>query len=352
MTAKKRTFRILVVGSDSPHLNTFVKRLELLEHQVEVIAPSKNHIQFDKVHTLNFSLTQARNYRQTTTAIRKIAATFQPDVVWQHQANSFSFFPVLALQNRFPIVLTVWGSDILVSPNTSFLIRQMTKYVLKKAQVITADSKHLADETRKLIPKSTTPIHLLQFGINPIALNEPKLPIFYSNRGHASLYRVDQIIRAFHQLQADGEYEDWKLIVAGHGKDTNALKALAETLNIVSKVDFVGFLSAEENAKWYAQATYFVSIPESDGTAVSLLEAMYYGCIPIVSDLPANREWITHAENGFVVRDVSSNFLKDAVGCSFDQAQEKNRKMILEHGTAEASAQKIQTVLEMIELRK
>lgn len=36
----------------------------------------------------------------------------------------------------------------------------------------------------------------------------------------------------------------------------------------------------------------FISIPSSDSTSVSLLEAMCCGLFPIVSDLPANREWI------------------------------------------------------------
>lgn len=346
MIQKKQTCKILLVGTDSPHLNTFVQRLVLLQHVVEIIAPSKTHIQFDKIHILDFSLTRLRNYHSTTLEIRRIAKKFQPDVVWLHQANSFSFFPVLALKGRFPMVLTVWGSDILVSPKSSFLIRRMTKFVLKSVRIITADSLHLAKETKKMIPTLDTPIHLLQFGINPIDLPVTKEPIFYSNRGHAPLYRIDHIIRAFYRLKQDPTFKEWKLVIAGHGKQTEELKSLVEILKIQDEVSFVGFLSAEENAKWYAKSTYFVSIPESDGTAVSLLEAMYYGCIPIVSCLPANREWITHGENGFIVGDLASDFLYEVFAYEFDKALTKNKQIINEHGTAAASAKKIQAVLQ------
>lgn len=60
------------------------------------------------------------------------------------------------------------------------------------------------------------------------------------------------------------------------------------------------FLAKEENLYYYSSAMFYISIPKSDGTSISLLEAMAYGCIPITSDLPANKEWINHLENGII----------------------------------------------------
>jgi glycosyltransferase involved in cell wall biosynthesis len=45
----------------------------------------------------------------------------------------------------------------------------------------------------------------------------------------------------------------------------------------------------------------YVSASLSDTTSVSLLEAMACGLFPIVTDIPANHEWITDGENGRVV---------------------------------------------------
>jgi glycosyltransferase involved in cell wall biosynthesis len=47
-----------------------------------------------------------------------------------------------------------------------------------------------------------------------------------------------------------------------------------------------------ELAQLLGQAAVYVSVPSSDGTSVSLLEAMTAGAYPIVSDLAANREWV------------------------------------------------------------
>ena len=49
------------------------------------------------------------------------------------------------------------------------------------------------------------------------------------------------------------------------------------------------------------QTDIYVSTSLSDGTSVSLLEAMASGVFPIVTDIPSNREWINDGENGFLV---------------------------------------------------
>ena len=44
-------------------------------------------------------------------------------------------------------------------------------------------------------------------------------------------------------------------------------------------------------------------VPRSDSVSVSVLEAMGHGCIPLLSDLPANRELVRDGVNGLVVPD-------------------------------------------------
>ena len=44
-------------------------------------------------------------------------------------------------------------------------------------------------------------------------------------------------------------------------------------------------------------------LPRSDSVAVSVLEAMAHGCVPLLSDLPANRELVRSGENGLILAD-------------------------------------------------
>jgi glycosyltransferase involved in cell wall biosynthesis len=63
-------------------------------------------------------------------------------------------------------------------------------------------------------------------------------------------------------------------------------------------IQFQPFLPADELYQVLNSADIYISCSESDGTSVSLLEAMALGLYPIVSDIPANREWITDGVNG------------------------------------------------------
>ena len=78
----------------------------------------------------------------------------------------------------------------------------------------------------------------------------------------------------------------------------NNLEILVKQLDLSTRVSFVGYLSDEEQKSYYQKAKYYISIPDSDATSVSLLEAMQYGAIPIVSNIPANREWVLDGVNG------------------------------------------------------
>jgi len=77
----------------------------------------------------------------------------------------------------------------------------------------------------------------------------------------------------------------------------------AQRPDLAGKVEFVGRLDAAAQDRQYARATWYLSLPESDSVAVSVLEAMGHGCIPILSDLPANHELVRPGENGLILAD-------------------------------------------------
>jgi glycosyltransferase involved in cell wall biosynthesis len=66
-------------------------------------------------------------------------------------------------------------------------------------------------------------------------------------------------------------------------------------------VRFLGFVPHDHLIDLLPQAHVYVSVPESDATALSTLEAMACGCFPVVSDLPSQDGLITDGVNGFRV---------------------------------------------------
>jgi len=79
------------------------------------------------------------------------------------------------------------------------------------------------------------------------------------------------------------------------------LRDLATRLEVGDAVEFTGTATWPAGlAERLGKAAVYVSVPSSEGTSVTLLEAMAAGAYPVVSDLPSNREWVGD-EGGAVV---------------------------------------------------
>jgi glycosyltransferase involved in cell wall biosynthesis len=206
----------------------------------------------------------------------------------------------------------------------------------------------MAQEMEKIAPLKNR-IIIANFGIDVTPITCEKENIIYSNRLHKKLYRVDKILEAFSLFYTNNN-TDWKLVIAATGTETDTLKIKATELNLEHAIEFVGWIQKEDNEKWYSKAKIWVSIPESDATSISLLEAMACGCIPVVSDLPANREWIQSGLNGIIVNDLESDFISDALKLNLAEAINMNKNRIEKDGTKASNRIKFiqlyQTILE------
>ena len=87
----------------------------------------------------------------------------------------------------------------------------------------------------------------------------------------------------------DRTQELWE---ANQALKSEAIERQAAEAGLAQRVRFIGRVDAATQAGWYARARWYVSLPESDSVSVSVLEALAHGCIPLLSDLPANHELI------------------------------------------------------------
>ncbi len=300
--------KLLVVGSNSIHVYNFIELVKENFNEVLLLTNEVNPEQEVSVVEADFSL-GVQSF-QTIDKIRKVFRDFRPSVVHIHQANTYAFLTILALKNQHvPLVLTAWGSDILLNPHKSFLLKKMVQYILNNVQAITADSDYVLTRAQQLVDKKLS-LHNVNFGIEIVECKEKgKENIVYSNRLHKELYNIDKVILSFAKFVRNNC--DWKLVIAGRGDQTETLKDLVHRLNIDSDVQFVGFLNQEENYHYYCKSKIYLSIPRSDSISISLVEAMLCGCVPFVSHLEANLELIEDKRNGFIEDDLENiNFEK------------------------------------------
>lgn len=236
--------------------------------------------------------------------VKSIIKKIKPDIVHAHYVTDYGFYG--AFSGAHPLVITAWGSDILISPNKSKIFNYIVRYALKNADLITCDSEKVM-KTAALYCDTPKKIFVIQWGVdlNSFKRLHPHLKItgqtVLSTRSFEPLYNIDTIIEAVPYV-IDRFPETNFILKNGYGKGESQLRELAKQLNMLQNIKIINTLvEYNEMPKFLNNADIFISVPSSDSSSVSLQEAMACGLPVIVSDLPANREWIIDGWNGYIV---------------------------------------------------
>jgi len=332
--------KLLIIGSNSIHVYNYINLVKDYFDEIILITNKKREGTDVKTIELDFHLKLSSRVK-TVAKIKNLIQEYAPSIIHIHQVNSYAYYSLIAARkSSVPKILTAWGSDILLSPKKNYLLKKMVQFNLRHADFFTSDSEFMAEEMRSLLPKRKLDILIANFGIEIIEKDLLKENIIYSNRLHKKLYQIESVINAFKLFLENSIDKSWKLVIAATGEETDNLKSMVEHLNLKGNVEFVGWVDQEENVEYYSKARLFVSIPESDATSISLLEAMAYGCIPVLSDLPANREWIDDGKNGIIVNSPSENIFDRALKLNMSEVASINKRIITEKGTKVANKKK------------
>jgi len=223
---------------------------------------------------------------------------------------------------------SAWGSDILVAPAQGWAYHWLTRKVLKACAVCTSDSQHMTVRMHEL---GAGEVMTFPFGLEELPkTGARKSPwLFFANRGLEPIYRPQRVIEAFAAVAA--QRPEARLVVANEGSLRAALGEQVQALGLTERVEFVGRLHPQIQAGHYARARWYLSLPQSDSVAVSVLEAMAHQCVPILSDLPANHELIGEGagrglilENPAVLPDLLAEIDAETAGRT-------NRAWVTEH---------------------
>ena len=291
------THLCLLGHAPSIHLQRWATAMAERGLRVSVVSAEPQAIDGVEVHVL--PARGALGWFGRVPAVRRLLAQLAPDLVHGHYVTSYGM--LAALGGRRPIVLTAWGSDLLVSPRESVLVRWLTGWVLRRAALITADSRDVLDAIATYRPHAR--LEEIFWGADtgrfvpwPV---ERKPAGFHvaSLRAWEPNYRIEAIVEAVARLRASGPVT---LHLLGGGRGEAALRAQVARLGLGDAVVWHGKVDAARLPAVMAACHASVSVPASDATSVSLLESMACGLPVVVSDLPANRQWVA-PEGGMVV---------------------------------------------------
>lgn len=240
--------------------------------------------------------------------VRRLINKIKPDVLDAHFIGINAYLAVVS--GFHPLILTAWGSDILIIPKQNPLWRNLTKYAIRRADFLISWSSVIkeallnfgAQESRMSVVFLGVDTHQFNSTQREERLRQrlgaSKSPIVISTRTLSPLYSVDTLIQAIPLVLA--EIPETKFVIIGDGNQKDYLVKLAADKGIMNAVKFLGRVPHEELPKYLASSDIYVSTSLSDGTSISLLEAMACKLAPVVTDIPANRNWVAEGKNGFL----------------------------------------------------
>lgn len=259
--------------------------------------------------------------------IRRLVKQIAPDIVHAHYATSYGLTG--ALCGRKPFVLTALGSDVLVSPFENTLYRWLLEFVFRKADWITAMSDPMKDVMIRL-GADAAKISTVIFGIDPDVFHaegrtdaeEPFTLI--STRNFEPVYNINVLLKAVAGVKPD--IPGLKMHLVGRGSMEGTLKEMIVALKLEDVILFHGQQTQLQIAELLRQSQLFLSVSSSDGNNISLNEAMACGCFSVVSDIPANRQWIQDGLNGYYSTSITERDIAEAIRKAYAAYHEKRQE--------------------------
>jgi glycosyltransferase involved in cell wall biosynthesis len=299
------TLRILLAASAaSANTRSIVESLTALGHELHVATLHPGSIPGAEVHVLGKPRARL-GFLAAVPRMRRLHERLRPDLTLGYYASSYG---MLAASVPRPRVVLTAGSDVIAGSRGRVWSRWVAPVfagrALRAADLVVCWADHVAGAVRGMgVPACrilVTPRGVDTEIFRPAPPADPAVETtIVSTRTLEPFYRNDTVISAAARVMADREHV--RLVLAGDGPSRGDLESLARVRGIESRARFAGRLPASEVADLLGNADVYASVPPSEGTSASLLEAMACGLVPVVTDLPGNRDWIEHGENGLLV---------------------------------------------------
>ena len=313
--------RILYFSSDyTVHDRHFLLKLAESRHEIRFLRLEDDGIQYekrplpDRIHPVNWRGGKQRAntleaWLHLMPDLELVLEQVRPDLVHAGPVQSCGF--MIALTGFRPLLLMSWGSDILVDADRNEMWRWMTRYTLKRSDMLLCDCQaahvkvqelvHYADERIVQFPWGID-LHSFVPGVDTLELRKrmgwKDAFVILSTRTWEQIYGIDVLLDAFRLAYALNPR--LRLVLLGDGSLASRIKQFIVDHALDDVVHCPGMVSHERLPEYYRSADLYLSCAHSDGTSISLLEAMAIGLPVVVTDGVGNREWVIPGANGWL----------------------------------------------------
>lgn len=270
----------------------------------------------------------------------KILHQVKPDLVHAGPIQSCGF--ITAMSGFHPFLAMSWGSDILADADKDEFWRWITCYTLRRSDMLLCDCDAVSTKVGNLVGYPKKRIVQIPWGVDlkafyaGYASNDVRSKVGWkdacivlSTRSWETIYGIDVVLSAFQKVHA--QESRMRLVLLGSGSLSAQIEGFIKRHELTDAVYMPGAIVPEDIPDFYRVADLYISSTHSDGTSVSLLEAMASGLPVIVTDIPANREWVQHGVNGWLAPDNNTEEFARLLLLAANLVSEDRRRMANEN---------------------
>jgi glycosyltransferase involved in cell wall biosynthesis len=345
----------VLMSASSPWSREAAIRLALEGHEIQVIdvrvRDRHTYIRADDpsqaVDVQEFERCVSRINRIETSSIsnfRYITASLELNRILRQQGSDCLLalygggFATMAYLCGFrPYAVYVVGSDVLFGGSVK---KCLSRLALKAADAVFVNGQYLTERTRELAPKAN--LRCLYLGTDLTKFTpslSQSLPVkIVCTRGFSEIYNNEYLVRALKEVP--DSTMPFQLTFAAPGPLLNEVRSIADRIlpaSVRRSVEFLGGIGRERMAELLRASQVYASMSRSDGASLSLVEGLASGLFPVLSDIPANREWIANAsQDGFLVPLDNPRAVADALVRAISEpelrarAAVRNRELVME----------------------
>lgn len=304
------------------------------------------------IHFLNSRFVGPARYVFTARQFRRVLDNCRADVLLTLYGGGYG---LLARLSGFrPFITYLVGSDVHSLRATSLKVAQLS---LSRAAKVLANGTHLAHLAARMLHRDVIPLYI---GVDsnrfrPAPRESGPLRIVCT-RGFDAVYNNEYLIRGVARIRNLAHQIEVTFVSAG--------PLLAEAQRLASELFdnqnscrfvFLGGANDDNVLRTLQSSDIYVSVSRSDGTSVSLLEALACGLFPILSDIAANREWVDPVVgNGILVPLDNPPALAAALELAIcdpglrERARDYNRRMVLERADSSKTTCRLKRHLQAV----
>ena len=255
-----------VAPAAHPHTKKWVSAFRDRGYDISVVEPTK------------------KNFIMKALEAKRMIKKIQPDIIHSHYIVGYGVFG--AFSGRHPFIMSCWGSDVRTDPK-SFIKNRLTKYVLKKADVVHVQDPLMAERVNELYPHKN--IFIQAWGVNRDIFKsckstfiETDYPLVLCTRNTKPLYDIETLIRALPLVLKKTDV----IFVFTNPGFSNLHGVPPKNLRITGFLDLKEYVKLVQSCNMYVDTFYPTDERGGQSYGQALLEAMASEIPSLVADRP------------------------------------------------------------------